>query len=180
MSAVLVKRNINKNRFASLLEERYREQKKEKNKKRRKHINFKVQITKKPDITVYINFLKKDIQKRKYIDQKYVNDYNECHLKHLNFILMEILLLNVLKLFVIDFDENNESSESINSDILYTPEEEYKKDLKKISKQDIIEKYKFMGDTVKINKIAKDIYNKYKGFGFINLNFLKRKIYEYI
>lgn len=165
------------NRFSKFLEE---EKKQKQKKKRRKHINFKIQITKKPDISVYINFLENDIKKRLEIDRRYINHYNECHLKHLNFILMEILLFNVLKLFATHFDENFDNSKSIQSDILYTPEEDYKKDLNKISKEEILKKYKFMDDTPKIQKIAYEIYSKYKSFGFINLNFLKRKIYEYI
>lgn len=167
------------NRFSVLLEEHKKEKQKLK-KKRRKHINFKIQITKKPDITIYIDFLKNDIQKRLNIDKRYINDYNECHLKHLNFILMEILLFNVLKLFVNNFNDNSNENTKLEKDILYTPEEEYKKDLNKISKEDIIKKYEFMNDSLKIQKIANEIYLKYKCFGFINLNFLKRKIYSYI
>lgn len=167
------------NRFSVLLED-FKREKKAPKKKRRQHINFKIQITKKPDISVYINFLENDINKRLQIDKKYVDDYNLCHLKHLNFILMEILLFNVLKLFTVKFNEKSSQKKSIESDILYTPEEQYKKALDKISKQDIEKKYEFINNQVKIQKIANEIYSKYKCFEFINLNFLKRKIYEYI
>ena len=148
--------------------------------KRRQHINFKIEIKTKKDIKIYANFLKMDITKRLRIDQKYRCDYNKCHLKHLNFILMEILLYNTLKIFETRFNEKTIKSKSIEKEILYTPIEAYKKDMNIICKEEIQKKYKFIGDSVKIKKIANEIYNKYKCFGFINLNFLKRKIYGYI
>lgn len=163
------------NRFSCLIE---------KPKKRRKHINFKVQIKQKQDINIFINFLSKDIEKRLKIDKKYYNDNNECHLKHLNFIIMEMLLTKVLILYKNNFDTINKNIQETNNDVLnellYVPEQEYKKDLTIVERKDILERYNFIKSQKNMNIIAKEIYNKYKKFGFINLNFLKRKIYEYI
>jgi hypothetical protein len=169
-------------RFSQFLNDRIKIEEK---KKRRKHINFRIQITKKPDINTFITFLNKDIKKRLDIDKKYYNDNNECHLKHLNFITMEVLLCKTLTLFRDNFDNNsqsksNDENENIIDDILYIPEEEYKKDLTKINRSDIMEKYKLIHNKTEVDRISNELYEKYKGFGFINLNFLKRKIYEYI
>ena len=158
---------------------------KEKFKKRRQHINFKIEINKKTDITIFTDFLEKDIKKRLKIDQQYFFDNNECHLKHLNFILMEILLHRVLTIFLDNFENNSSSSsndekENIKDEILYTPEKSYEKDLTIIKRQDILVKYKFMKNDEKLDEISNYIYLKYKSFEFINLNFLKRKIYEFI
>ena len=179
---------IHKNRFSCLIEEerqkKYIKQQtqQQKPKKRRRHINFKIQIKSKLDIDTYIKFLHKDIRKRKIIDRKYQNDNNECHLKHLNFITMEVLLLKTLELYSKNYteviEENNENN--ISGNILYTPSEEYKKDLTSIQGEDISTKYNFLHDEEELNRIAIEIFTKYKSFGFINLNFLKRKIYEYI
>ena len=162
----------------SKTENKYKEQ------KRRQHINFKIEIKTKKGIDTVINFLKKDIKKRLYVDKKYELDNNECHLKHLNFIFMEILLQEVLEIFKINYDTNfkNECKEkdNIKENILYVPEKSYIKDLTIISRKDIEEKYARMNNQKYIDQIAKYIYTNYKSFGFINLNFLKRKIYEFI
>ena len=149
-------------------------------KKRRKHINFKIQIKSKDDIITYIKFLEKDIKKRKIIDNKYKNDINECHLKHLNFITMEVILLEILKLYLDNYNFKSENEENISQKILYTPEDNYEKDLTSIEHQSIKDKYTFLVDKEHIQSIAEEIFMKYKGFGFINLNFLKRKIYQYV
>ena len=151
--------------------------------KRRKHINFKIKIEKKIDINLFIDFLNKDIRKRMYIDKKYENDFNECHLRHLNFICMETLLKEILLLYYKNYDEllsEDKDNSSIEELILYTPETTYKKDLTVISEGDIIKKYKLLNNNGEIKRISNEIYEKYKGFGFINLNFLKRQIYEYL
>ena len=150
---------------------------------RRKHINFKIEIKKKIDIETFIQFLEFDIIKRLEIDKKYYNDTNECHLKHLNFILMEMILCKTLEIYrdyyeILDNKENN--NKDIKNEILYIPLEEYKKDLTIINRKMINDRYEFIDDDAKLNKIAKEIYDKYKDFRFVNLNFLKRKIYEYI
>ena len=156
-----------------------------KKKDRRQHINFKIEINKKADIDIFINFLVKDITKRLKIDTKYRLDYNECHLKHLNFILMEMLLLRVLEIFQRNFEidslsVSDDGKENIKDSILYIPDKKYKRDLTIIKKEDLELKYQFMNDQEKIQEIANYVYIKYKSFGFINLNFLKRKIYEFI
>ena len=156
-----------------------------KHKDRRKHINFKIEIKKKNDIDVFIDFLEKDIAKRLKIDQKYFFDNNECHLKHLNFILMQILLHRTLVIFHDNFEKDSSSlsddeKENIKNEILYIPDQVYKKDLTIIKREDILLRYKMMKNTDKLDEIANYIYLKYKSFGFINLNFLKRKIYEFV
>lgn len=156
-----------------------------KEKKRREHINFKIQIDKKMDMEIFTDFLEKDIKKRLRIDKRYYNDNNECHLKHLNFITMEILLHRILTLYQVDFENSTskspkDSSSKIHDNMLYVPENSYEKDLTKIKRSDIINKYRLMANKTEIDKIANSIYLKYKDFDFINLNFLKRKIYEFI
>lgn len=152
---------------------------------RRKHINFKIEITNKKDIDTFINFLDTDIQKRLKIDQKHFFDDNTCHLKHLNFILMEILLHRTLVIFYDNFEidsssQSTDEKENIKDDILYVPTQSYKRDLTVIKRQDILTRYQMMKNEEKLDEISKYIYLKYKSFGFINLNFLKRKIYEFL
>ena len=154
-----------------------------KTKKRRKHINFKIEIKSKEDIMLFTDFLKKDIKKRLIIDNKrYRNDNTMCHMKHLNFILMEIILHEVLTLFEQDIENkiknNNVAIEK--EDILYVPEKTYEKDETEISLIDIKNKYKKIQDNKFIYEVSTYIYNKYKVFDYLNLNFIKRKIYEFI
>lgn len=156
---------------------------KNKNKiKRRQHINFKININKKTDLNIFINMLESDIKNRLIIDKKYYNINNECHLKHLNFIMMEILLQKILILFQLNFENlnSNNKMKNIEDDILYTPKELYKKDLTSINRNIIDKKYELMQNLPELEKIAKSIFLKYKDFEFINLNFLKRKIYTFI
>lgn len=153
-------------------------------KKRREHINFKIQIKNLFDITTFIEFLNLDIKKRIEIDKRYYNDNNECHLKHLNFITMEILLKQVLIKYKNNFNnfhpKSKDEDDNISNNIMYIPTEYYKKDLTVIQRKDINNKYLLISDQKRIDNIAQEIYDKYKSFGFINLNFLKRKIYEYV
>ena len=154
-----------------------------KTKKRRKHINFKIEIKTKEDIMVFTEFLEKDIQKRLIIDKKrYFLDNTLCHIKHLNFILMEIILHEVLTLFEEDIENkiqgNNAAIEK--EDILYVPEKTYEKDETAISRVDIMNKYKKINDRKFIHEVSSYIYKKYKVFEYLNLNFIKRKIYEFI
>jgi len=151
---------------------------------RRQHINFKIEINKKSDINIFINFLVEDINKRLIIDKKHRFEYNRCHLKHLNFILMEIILLRVLQIFLFNFEINSSVSnndENIKDAILYVPDKKYKKDLTIIKSEDLELKYYFMNDEEKIQEIANFIYIKYKNKSqFINISFLKKKIYEFM
>jgi len=174
---------MNNNRFRCLLDDIKPSSPPQPKKKRRKHINFKIQIKQKIDIDIFINFLNKDIKKRMMIDKKYYHHYNECHLKHLNFIMMEILLHRVLCLYQKNFDTDSETSsdeENIKDDILYVPEDSYEKSLNEVQIYDIKLKYNLIKDKIELDRISQEVYDKYKGFEFINLNFLKRKIYEYI
>ena len=154
-----------------------------KTKKRRKHINFKVEIKSKEDIMLFTDFLKKDIKKRLIIDGKrYRDDNTICHMKHLNFILMEIILHEVLTLFEEDIENKirNNNAEIEKNDILYVPDKTYEKDETEISIIDIENKYKKIRDNKFIYEVSNYIYNKYKVFEYLNLNFIKRKIYEFI
>lgn len=150
---------------------------------KRDHINFKLEFSKKSELKIFIDFLKKDIHKRLIIDKKFRNHSNNCHLKHLNFIIMEILLNKILTKFYNDFDNktlSDDEKNKIKDEILYLPTDPYEKDLTQIDKLAINKKYEMMNNNKRINEITDEIYEKYKGFDFINVNFLKRKIYEYI
>lgn len=150
--------------------------------KRRRHIDFKIEIKTKLGINTVIDFLNKDIKKRLYLDKKYKLDNNECHLKHLNFIFMEILLKRVLEIFKVNYnmDSIDDEEGDIKNKILYVPDKSYVKDLTIISRVEIDAKYERMYNQESIDEIANYIYTTYKSFGFINLNFLKRKIYEFV
>ena len=79
-----------------------------------------------------------------------------------------------------EFAEKKLREKNIKDAILYVPEKTYERDLTIIKRQDILVKYQMMKNNDKLNEISNYIYLKYRSFGFINLNFLKRKIYEFI